>query len=155
MSRLDPQKLHVTFEKGVLRKKLAFPRCYTLTHSDRTGDLWLTVGKQFQRKQISGLYTRLMRDEVLAEWLKDPSGPALHIYCQVSAGLGSCRLRDSIFRRELPFVLEIIRYGDRELFDSSGELDEAPVRIHFISKKPQYACVEQWGTPKDYQQATA
>jgi hypothetical protein len=94
-----------------------------------------------------------MRDEVLAEWKKEPEGPALHIYCQVSAGLGTCRFRDSIFRRELPLVLEIIRYGDRTLFETRLDLDKAPIRIHFVSKKPQYHCIEQWGTPKDYQLA--
>lgn len=153
MARLDPRKLHVTYERGISPEGLVLPRCYTLTHSDRTGDLWFTIGSQFERKQISGLYTRLMRDEVLAEWQDEPAGPGLHIYCQISAGLGSCRLRDSIFRRELPLVLEVIRYGDRRLFESRPELDEAPIWIHFISKKPQYACVEQWGTPKDYQGA--
>ena len=42
------------------------PRCYTLTHSDTTGDLFLTVGPEFDRAQISGWYTRLMRSQVLS-----------------------------------------------------------------------------------------
>jgi hypothetical protein len=49
-------------------------RCYTLTHSDTTGELFLTIGPDFDRAQISGLYTRLMRDEVLAEWREDEDG---------------------------------------------------------------------------------
>jgi hypothetical protein len=101
------------------------------------------------------LYTRLMRDEVLAEWQNESPGPALHIYCQISAGLGSCRFRDSIFRRELPLVLEVIRHGDRRLFESRPDLDEVPIWIHFISKNPQYDCVEQWGMPKNYRLGTA
>ena len=47
------------------------------------------------RAQISGWYTRLMRDEVLAEWLEDEDGPALHVYCHVSGGLVLDRVFDA------------------------------------------------------------
>jgi len=67
MGELYAQKLHVTFHAGTSPGILEFPRCYTLTHSDRTGDLFLTIGAKYDQKQIAGLYTRLMRDEVLAE----------------------------------------------------------------------------------------
>lgn len=39
------------------------PRAYTLTHSDRTGDLFLSIGPKHDEAQVAGLYTRLMRDE--------------------------------------------------------------------------------------------
>jgi hypothetical protein len=83
VSRLAPHKLHVTFVSGVSREGPVVPRAYTLTHSDSTGELFLTVGPTYDRRQISGWYTRLMRDEVLAEWqlreaprhLSRPSAP--------------------------------------------------------------------------------
>jgi len=68
MSRLKPEKLHVRFAAGVTPDEPITPRRYTLTHSDATGDLYLTIGPDYDRRQISGWYTRLMRDEVLAEW---------------------------------------------------------------------------------------
>jgi hypothetical protein len=37
----------------------------------QSGKLILSIGKAYNHPQISGLYTRLMRDEVLAEWRKD------------------------------------------------------------------------------------
>jgi hypothetical protein len=128
------------------------PRCYTLTHSDTTGDLFLTIGPDFDRAQISGLYTRLMRDEVLAEWREDEDGSSLHVYCHVSGGLvlGTAGWRYAIFRRELPLVLEAFRYGDRQLFDTHPELDRAPIRIHFRSRRRRYRRRERWGTPADY-----
>jgi hypothetical protein len=67
LGHLNPKKLHVRVD-GVMRDVFALPRCYTLTHSDRTGDLYLTIGSNFDCEQFSGWYTRLMRDEVLAEW---------------------------------------------------------------------------------------
>jgi hypothetical protein len=129
------------------------PRCYTLTHSDTTGDLFLTIGPEFDLAQISGWYTRLMRDEVLAEWRDDEDGRALHVYCHVSGGLvlGTAGWRYAIFRHELPLVLEAFRYGDRALFAAYPELDEAPIRVHFRSSRRRYRRRERWGTPADYQ----
>jgi len=52
LSRLDTKKLHVCID-GVMRGVFAIPRRYTLTHSDRTRDLYLTIGTNFNNKQIS------------------------------------------------------------------------------------------------------
>ena len=152
MTRLEKEKLHVTYAGGTNPERLSYPRRYTLTHSDRTGDLFLTIGGDYNRKQISGLYTRLMRDEVIAELKEDEDGPSLHVYCHVSGGFsfGGGRWRESIFRSEMPLVLEALRYGDRTLFDSNKELDDAPVRIHFQMAKSKNNKVEQWGVAADY-----
>jgi hypothetical protein len=71
MTRLIPEKLHVKFLPGITPESLVTHRYYTLTHSDTTGDLFLSIGPSYDIKQISKLYTRLMRDEVLAELTKD------------------------------------------------------------------------------------
>lgn len=152
MSRLRPEALHVRFARGVAPDGPLMPRRYTLTHSDTTGDLFLTVGLDYDRGQISGWYTRLMRDEVLAEWREDDDGPSLHVFCHVSGGLafGTAGWRYAIFRRELPLVLEAFRYGDRALFAAHPELDGAFVRIHFQARQRRYRRVERWGTLADY-----
>jgi hypothetical protein len=93
-----------------------------------------------------------MRDEVLAEWQDDGDGPCLHVYCHVSGGLvlGTAGWRYAIFRHELPLVLEALRHGDRQLFAAHPELDQAPIKIHFHSRRRRYRRVERWGTPADY-----
>ncbi len=68
MKRLHPEKLHVCYLKGVGCDYPPVPRRYTLTHSDLTGDLYLSIGSDYNSRQISHWCTRLMRDEVLAEW---------------------------------------------------------------------------------------
>ena len=67
MRRLNPDKIHVEFGLGLTSQWAIVPRRYTLTHSDATGDLYLTVAAEYDYVQISGWYTRLMRDEVLGE----------------------------------------------------------------------------------------
>ncbi len=151
MSRLDPEKLHVRVE-GVSLSVFALPRRYTLTHSDRSGDLFLTIGVDFDYEQISGLYTRLMRDEVLAEWKTSQDDLYLHVYCHVSGGFvfGTASLRESIFRREMSLVLEAIRHGDRELIDGDSRLDQAEVLVHFRKSKTDNCESEEWGPLRKY-----
>ncbi len=152
MSRLEPDKLHTTLDPVVRADGPVTPRAYTLTHSDLTGDLFLTIGATYDREQISDLYTRLMRDEVLAEWRADGHPAELHVHCHVSDGfvLGPPRLRLAIFKREMPLVLEALRFGDRRLFAAQPSLDQAPILVHFHAREPRYDRVETWGTPADY-----
>jgi hypothetical protein len=152
MERLNPDKLHVTYLTGTSPESLTLPRRYTLTHSDMTGQLFLTIGNQYDTKQISGLYTRLMRDEVLAEFAKKEDGLVFKVYCHVSGGfvIGTAKWRYNIFHSELPLALEAIRYGDRALFEQNPELDNAPVHIHFESTASRFDKVENWGTMADY-----
>jgi Staygreen protein len=152
MSQLDPKKLHVNLRRGATPAGLYGPRRYTLTHSDATGDLFLTIGLNYDNRQVSGIYTRLMRDEVLAEWKEDENGPALHVYCHVSGGLilGTAGWRYGIFKYHLPMVLEAFRFGDRPLFEAHPDLDQAPVRVHFHSGVARYNKVEDWGKLENY-----
>lgn len=152
MSRLNPEKLHVKCDNETTSDVFNFPRCYTLTHSDATGDLFLTIGEEYDHQAMSSFYTRFMRDEVLGEWKEGETGPELHLYCHVSGGLvfGTARLRYNIFRRELPLVLEAICYGERALFATQPSLKSAPIFVHFQARQKRYNHVESWGKPEDY-----
>ena len=152
MERLNPEKLHVTYLTGATPEEFILPRRYTLTHSDRTGELFLSIGAEYETKQISKLYTRLMRDEVLAELTDDEDNLIFRVYCHVSGGfvLGTAKWRYNIFQSELPLVLEAIRYGDKTLFEQNPQLDNTPVLMHFKSTDIRFNKVENWGTMADY-----
>jgi len=152
VSHLRPEKLHVRFVSDVTPRGPVVPRRYTLTHSDRTGDLFLTVGSDYDRDQISGWHTRLLRDEVLAEWQEDREGPSLHVYCHVSGGLvlGRASWRYRIFGHHMPQVLQAFRFGDQELFETRPDLDDAPIVVHFAASQRRYRRTESWGTLSDY-----
>jgi len=152
VKRLNPDKLHTTLSPGSSQDKYILPRRYTLTHSDYTGDLYLTIGPDYNMKQCSGLYTRLMRDEVFAEISENEGNLELQVFCHVSGGLifGTAKFRYDIFQRELPLVLESLRYGDRKLFENETELRDLPVVVHFKSNKNIYNKSEKWGKISDY-----
>ncbi len=152
MIELRAEKLHVTFRYGAPVHELSLPRRYTLTHSDFTGDLFLTIAADYDRKQISGLYTRLMRDEVLGEWKDNGQPLTLHLYCHVSGGLvfGGAAWRYDILHQHMRLVIEAFRYGDREPASAYPELDPAKVWAHFVSGHARYNQVEDWGILQDY-----
>lgn len=146
MNRLNPEKLFVEY-RGVTPTEPIIPRKYTLTHSDETGDLFLTIGTKYAYDKINE-----MRDEVLAEWQKRNDMYVLSVFVYVDGEFGKMMapIRYKIFKRELPLALEAIRYGDRRFFDKNPELDDAPINIYFKSSNPKYNRIEYWGTPADY-----
>jgi hypothetical protein len=103
-------------------------RRYTLTHNDVTGALLLSIGAEYDAEQVAGWYTRLLRDEVLAEY----EGGALHVHVHVCGEadwwLAPSWLRALIFRREMPLVLDTLRFADRDFLLAHAV---APVAVHF------------------------
>jgi hypothetical protein len=148
MTCLELEKLHVDIQ---IAESQLLPRRYSLTHSDRTGDLYLTVANQYDEEQISSWYTRIMRDEVLAEWRMRDDVPSLHVYLHVSGGLvfGGTGMREAIFRREMPLVLEAIRNGDSKFFEKNPEDDDASIYLHFQKSGKDFK-IERFGTPSDF-----
>ena len=90
LTDLSLEKLNINYIDGVNPEGPITPRCYTLTHSDFTGELFLSIGPECDKESISGFYTRIMRYEVLAEWLKEEKGYSLNVYCHVSGGFLVC-----------------------------------------------------------------
>ena len=90
------------------------------------------VSNDFNDDQTSIWYTKLLRDEVLAEWRED----GLHVFCQVSAQEAwwirwAAPLRSVVFRQKLPLVLDTLRYAERQLLEAYPELLDSPVYVNF------------------------
>lgn len=146
MGGLNPEKLHVRLLEPPPSQDLSQVR-YTLTHSDATGDLFLSLGRDYDRQALRGLAQRFMRDEVLAEWCLESGQPILKVYCHVSGGfiLGSATWRLSIFRRHMPQVLQAFRHGDQRRFAIHPELDQAEILVYFHSPRQKFNLIESWG----------
>lgn len=147
MSKFQPEKLNVSYKDEIRTKTFLFPRKYTLTHSDESGELFLSIGKKYDFDQIN--YN--IRDEVLGSWEKDDKEYLL-ITLEVDNGddISNTIKRDKIFRQEIVLALMAIVYGDNLFFENNKELYEAPVRVKFNSKFSEYDTLEDWGMVKDY-----
>lgn len=148
MSKLNPEKLSVEFRQGVTSTGPIIPRRYTLTHSDITAELFLTIGPNYAYDKINAT-----RDEVLGEWVNVEKGYYYHVYLYVDGQFGpaAAAIRNKVFIRELPLALEAIRYGDNKFFSIHSELNHAPIIVYFISAIPEFNRIENWGTFSEYE----
>eukprot|EP01025_Chloroclados_australasicus_P011291 TRINITY_DN1488_c0_g1_i1.p3 TRINITY_DN1488_c0_g1~~TRINITY_DN1488_c0_g1_i1.p3 ORF type:complete len:261 (+),score=14.14 TRINITY_DN1488_c0_g1_i1:154-936(+) len=124
-------------------------RYYTLTHNDMTGNLLLSVGNHFNLSQVAGVWTRMLRDEVLAWWDTPKDGiPCLHVKCHVSGEQLwplPASFRDTIFLMDMPLVLECILKGDSTFINQKPSLLSGRVEIHLQSHKLELNRSLFWG----------
>jgi hypothetical protein len=114
----------------LLLLKPVIPRRYTLTHSDLTGNLFLTIGIHYAWNKVNHL-----RDEVVGEWKTNRGFLYYCVYLYLDQGQYNQNIsakRNEIFRRELPLALTAIRYGDRFLFDTYPHLEQASIIVNFM-----------------------
>lgn len=148
MSIFDKTNLSVYLRPGITACQPIIPRRYTLTHSDQTGQLFLSVALQYATDEITPI-----RDEVLAEWrCLGPRNFQLHAYVCVDnhCGKKEAAVRNKHFIRRLPLALGAILCGDRYFFYNRPDLHMAPAWIHFQSCYPEFCRDEYWGIMAEY-----
>lgn len=122
-------------------------RKYMMTHSDTTGDLFVTIGTVYAEDKVGEL-----RDEVRLAWT--PLEDTYILYGEVlidGPGIsGASQVRYDIFRREMPLALRAIRYADCQFFEADLQRDQVPIFIRFKSNLPQYNQVFNLGTMQQY-----
>lgn len=147
MFELKKDKLKVSFEDNIGKSRPIMPRKYTLTHSDETAELFLSIGNKYDLDKIN--YS--VRDEVLGSWEKDDE---YYLLINIEVGnnndINSIIKRDEVFRRELPLALTAIVYGDNLFLENNKELYDASVIIKFNCQIKEYDVLEKWGKIKDY-----
>ena len=145
MTKFNPQKLEVEYRDGVSATEPIIPRKHTLTHSDLTAQLFLTIATQFAWDKVN----TDMRDEVMGEWRMNDNSLFYSVYLFLDKDdldFNGIVKRNEIFRRELPLALTAIRYGDRFIFERYPFLDHVFIIVNFISVFPQLLKQENWGT---------
>lgn len=81
LAHFIPEKISVEYRDGVTIAEPVIPRYYTLTHSDVTGELFLTIGKQYAWDKIKPL-----RDEVAGEWKINGNSLYFFVYLYIDQG---------------------------------------------------------------------
>jgi hypothetical protein len=148
---LFEDKVHVRDTTG---ETDTVPRRYTLVHNDRNTEIFLSIGAEYDTEAVSRPQTRESRDEVRAE-LTGGDRPQLRVTCLVSGGVLTGRsvnpaVRGRVFESKMPFVLAIIRYGDRFLFERHPNLDEALISVEFRSPEARFHGSRDYGPISGY-----
>ena len=155
MKELNPQKIFVQYRYPIMPYDPIQNRRYTITHSDRTADLFVTIAEDYAQDQVTK-----MRDEVLLEWMQNGNMWYLigSVLVDGDGVPGNPDIRYPIFYREMPTALQALRQADRFLFEHYPFLDSAPVIIKFNSSKPEYDKIYNFGSigsyPYDYEAVT-
>ncbi|MBA2175989.1 staygreen family protein [Halobacillus locisalis] len=150
MMSFHPEKLSVTLIPPATKIEPIENRKYTLTHSDTTGELFLSTGTEYDIAAINPV----MRDEVIAEWMKDDQN---RYYLAGKAHVdgtnmdkSSSMIRFNVFKKEMETALKGITYGDRAFFAEYPTLQDAPIYIQYESIYPKYNQTFYYGTPRQY-----
>ncbi|WHY75283.1 staygreen family protein [Neobacillus sp. WH10] len=149
MSKFNASKLSTKFLPSTTECVPVKGRKYTLTHSDATGELFLSIGHQYNLTAINFK----IRDEVLAEWIQKNGQFNFWGKVHVSGGEfdeHSSKKRFLIFEREAKLALTAIFYGDRKFFSCFPQLLDSSIFIQFESIYPQYNQLLYYGTPRQY-----
>ena len=144
---MDHSRLHISFVDGTGPVGPVVPRRYTLTHSDRTGHLFVSVGEEYDAGALRSWQVRLERDEVLGEWAVDEGRPRLDLHMAAQGGLpifGTGRMRVGIFRHYRELVLETLATADAAQTAAHPQLEGAPVVARFHWRRGRLES-EDWG----------
>ncbi|OZM55800.1 hypothetical protein CIB95_15295 [Lottiidibacillus patelloidae] len=150
MSTFNPQKPSVKIIPPATKVQPLIGRKYTLTHSDTTGQLFSSIGYDYDFAAID----QKMRDEVLAEWKRDVRG-FFYLAGKVRVdgkdkNKSASKVRFNIFRKEMDTALKGIIYSDQPFFAAYPLLLDAPIYIYFDSIFPEYNQVFYFGTVMKY-----
>ena len=122
-------------------------RKYTLTHSDDTGMMFLTVSNEYDYIAIN--YD--LRDEVLGTWKTYDDSYILFFYAYIGdLNYSDALYRYNIFKSHMNSALQAIIYGDRMLLSKYPELLNTPIYIKFDSSIPVFNNYEFYGFVRDY-----
>lgn len=151
MSNFDLAKLFVTFLPPANLYEPVIGRKYTLTHSDVTGNLFLSIGYTYDIYAIDSH----LRDEVIAQWTNKNEKLVLFGKAYVSGGEFDEKTageRLFIFQKEMATALKAIVNGDKQLYTHFPSLLTAPIYIYFESVYPDFSRVVYYGIPEQYLQ---
>lgn len=145
--RFNTNKIETTFVTPITLDSPIEGRKYTLTHSDDTGMMFLTIANKYDYDAIN----KDLRDEIIGTWKNYNSFYNLFFYAYVGdLDYFDALNRYNIFKSHMTSALQSIFYGDRELLNKHTELLNVPIYVKFDSSIPTFNNYEFYGYVKDY-----
>lgn len=147
MREFDPSKVNTEYRDNITYTSPIEGRKYTITHSDFTAELFVTIGLKYAEDKINPT-----RDEVLMEItkLRDENIFYGEVVVDAEGIKGNSKIRNEIFIREMPTALKAIRYADDKLFEEYPDLDKNYIYIKFKSTNPKYNKLRCFGNMGRY-----
>lgn len=143
----NPDNLETTFIEPVTPYNPIENRKYTLTHSDDTKMLFLTVANKYNYEEIN----QKLRDELLGTWKKHENSYALIFYAYVGEeNILNSLVKYKSFKYHMELAIKAVMFGDREFLKKNPDLMNCPVFVKFDSSISSFDNYEFYGFVKDY-----
>lgn len=141
------RQIFVEYRDRVTKTSPLQNRTYTMTHSDETGDLFVTIGLLYATDM-----TNELQDQVYLRFtpFEDKWILSGEVLIDSEEFEGNNQVRYDIFKREMPLALQAIYTADKPFFDTYPELKETPVLIRFKSTDPKYDKLYDYGPISNY-----
>lgn len=141
-------KINVTYKDPITKTSPILNRYYTLTHSDETGDLFLTIGPKYD----DSISESLLKDAVFGKWVVNCIN--CHILMLfVDVGYDSyeiCKKRYNTFKTHLPHAISGIIKGDIDFLNTNKTLLDSKIYLKFNCKYDEFNNFDDYGYIKKY-----
>ena len=142
-----PDKLETTFVEPITPYHPIKGRKYTLTHSDETGMMFLTIANEFDFEAINPD----SRDELLGTWKLYDGSYKLFFYAYVGNSDYLTALKKyGAFKYHMNIALQAVVYGDQKLLKTHPDLNDSAIFVKYISSIQIFDHFEFYGYVKDY-----
>ncbi len=146
MNNIKRSDIFVQYRNKIKPYNPIVPRHYTITHSDETSWLFVFIGDNYANDKINK-----SRDEVRLKWENKKRRPTLTGWVLLDNDkIKNTKIRDEIFKREMPKALQAFVHADRFLLNKYPRLYNANIYIHFKSKNEKYNKTYNFGKVRDY-----
>ena len=143
--RLDPLLCPITYESSDIITKFSLPRTYTNIHDDTTREIFISVGKSFNKTMLSSPEAINIESQIIGKWAKKDNKYIIILQAIVSTLKNlQAQIRNTIICNELSLVLEGIALSETALLKLYPKLSKTKIYVKFKSIDKAYNRVEYW-----------
>jgi hypothetical protein len=146
---LDPLLCPITYDSSEIITNFCLPRKYTNTHNDQTREIYISVGKCYNKNLLSSPEAVNVESQIIGKWVQKKNKYQIILEAIVSSTKNpQSEIRNTIICNELGFVLQGIALAETALLKLHPKLGKTKIYVHFKSNDKAYDRVEYWGKLK-------
>jgi hypothetical protein len=150
--RLQPLLCPITYDSSEIITNFCLPRKYTNTHNDTTREIYISVGKCYNKILLSSPEAVNVESQIMGKWVQKDGKYKIVFEAIVSSVKNpQAQIRNTIICSEMGVVLEGIALAENALLKLNPKLGKAKIYVHFKSNDSTYDRVEYWGKLKYWQ----
>jgi len=150
--RLNPLLCPITYDSSNIITNFSLPRKYTNTHNDKTEEIYISVGKNYNETLLNSPEAVNVESQIIGKWVKKHKHYQIVLKAIISTVKNpQAQIRNTIICNELSVVLEGIALAETALLKLHPELGSTKIYVNFESIDKAYNRVEYWGKLKYWQ----